>query len=92
MTPKQDAAGLLAGRQCSECGGQLTPSAKFCPTCGAVVPEPAQPPPPATVADSPSQVFCDQCGASVRPEARYCPRCGAGLPASAGVESVTPRD
>lgn len=89
---KQDAAGLLAGRQCSECGGQLTPSAKFCPTCGAVVPEPAQPPPPATVADSPSQVFCDQCGASVRPEARYCPRCGAGLPASAGVESVTPRD
>ena len=48
--------------QCPECEGDLVPGAKFCPECGAAIPQ---------------EQKCPSCGAKLDPRFKYCPECGA---------------
>lgn len=51
-------------KNCLECGADLVPGAKFCPQCGAAVPE---------------QPKCSSCGTALDPSFKFCPRCGTRL-------------
>lgn len=54
-----------SARVCSNCGTQLSPTAKFCKTCGL------------KVDDVPSPVnVCKQCGQPIRTGAAFCKNCG----------------
>ena len=53
---------------CSQCGNPLSPTAKFCKSCGA-----RQEPEAAITA---AEKICSQCQAVCKPEARFCTRCG----------------
>ncbi|MCM1042852.1 MAG: SPFH domain-containing protein [Corallococcus sp.] len=58
-TPKQGKR-----KHCSECGAELSPTAKFCAECGArqeVV------------------CLCPECNAQVKPTSKFCPECGTKL-------------
>ncbi len=54
----------LSPPKCPECGAELVPEAKFCPQCGAAIPE---------------QPKCPSCGATVDLSFKFCPRCGTRL-------------
>ena len=57
-----------ASVKCAKCGAKMSPSAKFCPECGArAVPE--------------GSAVCPKCGKSVSARAKFCPECGASLAA-----------
>jgi uncharacterized OB-fold protein len=88
----------VAGVSCPACGAALVPEARFCPECGATVPEPSPPPaaeqqphvpeeslptPPPPVVPS----LCPKCGASLVPEAVFCPDCGHRLTQGADTAS-----
>jgi len=85
----------IAGVSCSTCGAVLVPEARFCPECGAAVPEPSPPPaaeqqphvpeeslptPPPAAAPT----LCPKCGAFLVPEAVFCPDCGHRLAQGTG--------
>ena len=53
------------GGFCAECGGALTPGAKFCPNCGAKQQAAAS--------------ACPGCGNPVNPGAKFCMNCGQKL-------------
>ena len=50
--------------KCPSCGGDAPSGAKFCPSCGAKMPEPSK---------------CPKCGADVPSGAKFCPSCGEKL-------------
>ena len=52
------------GGFCAECGAQLTPGARFCPSCGA---------------KQAASSVCPGCGKSVQPGAKFCANCGTKL-------------
>ena len=52
------------GGFCAECGAQLTPGARFCPSCGA---------------KQAASGVCPGCGKSVQPGAKFCANCGTKL-------------
>ena len=57
-----------ASVKCAKCGAKMSPSAKFCPECGArAVPE--------------GSAVCPKCGKPVSAKAKFCPECGASLAA-----------
>lgn len=86
----------MESNPCIQCGNPVRCGAKFCPTCGAAVIQPA----PTTSGDVPAnsnipvQLQCPGCGSSLRTGARFCPRCGRAVieidrmptPAGGGVE------
>ena len=49
--------------KCSECGNEISSSAKFCPQCGASV----------------EQHFCPECGVKLKGNEINCPECGFPL-------------
>ena len=64
--------------QCTKCGFENRPNARFCKRCG----EPMQTEQPAPQASAPPQgTICPACGATAKPGARFCPRCGKPLAA-----------
>ena len=71
MPPSGHCCGLFSRMQtmnCSQCGNPLSPTAKFCKSCGA-----KQEPEAAITA---AEKICSQCQAVCKPEARFCTRCG----------------
>lgn len=52
--------------QCKSCGSTLADGQRFCPTCGAAAPPPADP-------------ACANCGATLEVGARFCPACGRAV-------------
>ena len=48
---------------CVECGGPLSPGAKFCPECGHKV----------------ENNVCPSCGNAIKPGMKFCPECGYDL-------------
>jgi len=83
------------GASCPVCGTALASEARFCPECGAAIPEPPPSPPAAPQplvleksqpAPAPPPVapgLCPKCNASLVPEAVFCPDCGYRLVQSA---------
>ena len=71
----QDAAGQVAKnmKECPQCGEVCTADNKFCPKCGAPLPE-------RTIAEG---FLCPQCGKQNAPGTTFCGGCGALLPAAA---------
>ena len=71
----QDAAGQAAKnlKECPQCGEVATADNKFCPKCGAPLPE-------RTIAEG---FLCPQCGRQNVPGTTFCGGCGALLPAAA---------
>ena len=71
MPPSGHCCGLFSRLQtmnCSQCGNPLSPTAKFCKSCGA-----RQEPEAAITA---AEKICSQCQSVCKPEARFCTRCG----------------
>ena len=62
---------------CPECNTPTDAAKKFCPECGAKLPE-------ETVADS---SVCKECGTQNTPGTKFCQECGAKLPAAAKEEA-----
>ncbi len=50
--------------KCPSCGGDVPADSKFCPNCGAKMPEPSK---------------CPNCGADVPVGAKFCPSCGTKI-------------
>ena len=71
----QDAAGEAAKKmkECPRCGEVATADNKFCPKCGAPLPE-------RSIAEG---FLCPQCGKQNAPGTTFCGGCGALLPAAA---------
>lgn len=71
----QDAAGQVAKnmKECPQCGEVATADNKFCPKCGAPLPE-------RTIAEG---FLCRECGKQNAPGTTFCGGCGALLPAAA---------
>ncbi len=73
--------------QCQKCGTPVSPGAKYCESCGALLPG-AEPQPPLNVPSEPQPEAqkgaeperCTQCGTPASPGAKFCERCGASLP------------
>ncbi|MGZ4933385.1 MAG: RDD family protein [Halobacteriota archaeon] len=69
--------------QCQKCGTPASPGAKYCESCGALLPG-AEPQPPLTApSESQSEAQpdrCTQCGTPASPGAKFCERCGTPLP------------
>lgn len=53
---------------CTNCGANLENGAKFCPSCGAPVPQP-----------EPRTSYCPHCGRPYQGTPAVCPSCGASL-------------
>jgi hypothetical protein len=64
----------LKAQRCVKCGGELGKNARFCPGCGAAVPQVAQPKPPA-----PTLTRCPKCKQELQPNQNFCPGCGTKL-------------
>ena len=62
--PQAAPATQAKGGFCAECGAQLTPGARFCPSCGA---------------KQAASSVCPGCGQSVQPGAKFCANCGTKL-------------
>ncbi|TCL62190.1 double zinc ribbon protein [Hydrogenispora ethanolica] len=56
-----DNLSVEAGGTCHQCSNRLQPSFKFCPECGAKVPQPR---------------FCTHCGTKLAETGAFCPGCG----------------
>jgi uncharacterized RDD family membrane protein YckC len=52
---------------CAKCGWTLAAGARFCPECGAPVPQP------------PAPVYCSRCGSKSAPGVSFCAECGSTL-------------
>lgn len=75
-------------RSCSNCGAELSSTAKFCRGCGAAVP--AVPPVEQASAAPTAARTCGSCGGSLVNEARFCHLCGsATAPADSGDAPTT---
>ncbi|MFH1905552.1 MAG: CsgG/HfaB family protein [bacterium] len=74
---------------CPKCGTKAKEGTKFCPSCGAEIPQAALEECPYCNAEvSPGAVFCPECGkkiqgitcskcsASLKPGTKFCPKCG----------------
>ncbi|MCK5594995.1 zinc ribbon domain-containing protein [bacterium] len=74
---------------CPKCGTKVKEGTKFCPGCGAAIPQAALEECPYCNAEvSPGAVFCPECGkkvqditcskcdASLKPGTKFCPKCG----------------
>lgn len=96
-----DALDALDNKQrCPGCDAAVDRDAKFCPACGAKMPEPKQPEPeegPAEAEDAPQaeeaprpEEYCANCGALRHDQARFCAVCGRAFDASAQ-EAEPPR-
>lgn len=72
------------GRTCANCGAELAETARFCPTCGTKVEEPA----PEVIEAEVVPSVCPQCGAELEPDAKFCTQCGGktDLPPEVPVE------
>jgi ribosomal protein L40E len=68
-TPSQ--ADEPVGSECIKCGAEVTPTAKFCPDCGA-----------AQMQAAPPQIKCIACGAKIPESASFCYKCGASPPSA----------
>jgi predicted amidophosphoribosyltransferase len=89
------------GALCPACGAALIPEARFCPGCGAPVPEPTPPPPvgpqpqvpevPLPAPPVAATISCPSCGAALAPEARFCPECGASVPEPSPSPPIEPK-
>lgn len=63
---------------CTKCGAEISPRAKYCPNCGAVQGEVC---PKCKAPISKNAKFCPECGASLKTE-KTCPKCGANMGAT----------
>lgn len=73
--------------ECSNCGFENRPDARFCKRCGGPLRLQAG----STAHPSLPGAVCPACGATAKPGARYCPRCGRALltaPAAPGLPPV----
>ncbi len=70
---------------CQQCGTPASPGAKYCESCGALLPG-AEPQPPLNMQSEGEQGsrpdLCVQCGTPASPGAKFCERCGTPLPGS----------
>jgi len=64
IAPEDRSAGQA---NCGECGGELTPNARFCASCGESVNTTAQ------------DVHCRECGGELTFNARFCASCGESV-------------
>jgi len=58
---------ILVFHQCSKCGKNLPPNARFCPVCGI------------SVSEKPQTVKCSLCGTDNLPKSIFCNQCGGKL-------------
>jgi hypothetical protein len=68
---------------CPKCNAEVPLDAKFCPSCGQAMPQPA----PAPVQNS---SFCPNCGKPLEPGAVFCGYCGAKIEPPAPVSQAQP--
>lgn len=66
---------------CPICGAEVENGTKFCPACGAAIPQP-QPEP--TQPNNDAHKFCPNCGAPNDVGSAFCPNCGRPLNAGTG--------
>jgi len=68
-------------RTCPSCGAPVSPTAKFCRSCGTAVlaDPPLEPVPPEPVPPEPTQ-DCPACGITLVDSAAFCHGCGAAAP------------
>jgi RNA polymerase subunit RPABC4/transcription elongation factor Spt4 len=58
---QRSAAAAAAASACTNCGTQMAPDARFCPSCGTPAAQPAA---------------CANCGTAIAAGVRFCPSCG----------------
>lgn len=58
---KSEPKSTKGGKTCSNCGAEVSTTAKFCPECGQKLAV---------------KKFCSECGAEVSATAKFCPECG----------------
>ena len=63
---------LNAKKRCPGCGAVVNIDAKFCPSCGAKMPEAE----PEEAPEAPRAEYCPGCGALRQGDARFCAVCG----------------
>ena len=72
--------------QCTKCGNELKPGARFCTKCGTPVSAPVD----QMKSASPSMT-CTKCGSELKPGAKFCTKCGTPVSAPMDqMKSVTP--
>ena len=76
------------GPICPRCGGEVSPGARFCKSCG----EPITPQAQAYISETQRGPICPQCGSVISPGASFCNNCGQriGTQAQAYRESTYP--
>ena len=80
---------LNAKKRCPGCGAVVNIDAKFCPSCGAKMPE-SKPEEPEDTQKAPRAEYCPGCGALRQGDARFCAVCGQPFgPAEAKGEDVS---
>ena len=67
--------------QCTKCGNELKPGARFCTKCGTPVSAPVD-----QMKSASQSMTCTKCGSELKPGARFCTKCGT--PVSAPVEQM----
>ena len=58
--------------QCTKCGNELKPGARFCTKCGTPVSAPVD-----QMKSASQSMSCPKCGKALKPGARFCTGCGA---------------
>ena len=67
--------------QCTKCGNELKPGARFCTKCGTPVSAPVD-----QMKSASQSMTCTKCGSELKPGARFCTKCGN--PVSAPVDQM----
>ena len=57
-----------AAARCANCSADIPDGSKFCPMCGATIPE-----------KSTGAVVCSKCGKALQDSMRFCPECGEAI-------------
>ena len=67
--------------QCTKCGNELKPGARFCTKCGTPVSAPVD-----QMKSASQSMTCTKCGSELKPGAKFCTKCGT--PVSAPVDQM----
>ena len=67
--------------QCTKCGNELKPGARFCTKCGTPVSAPVD-----QMKSASQSMTCTKCGSELKPGAKFCTKCGN--PVSAPVDQM----
>ena len=67
--------------QCTKCGNELKPGARFCTKCGTPVSAPVD-----QMKSASQSMTCTKCGSELKPGAKFCTKCGT--PVSAPMDQM----